>query len=737
RLVRWLAFTSPYNNNPLVYLGWPTQHTRAPSLVLTGPRPSSITAIMMKKSWRTTTGSTAGNGSPPRTSMARSQTGSQSIRGRISSPIPIPNPMDDQHPVPDPPSVHIAPALASEVNDTPSELPRRDKSASPMMPSPGPRSTLISNRSPEPEALLSSSVPSGMAHESASPVLRTSPPNAVRYSTMSVSAGTEQSGNSKDQPQRKKSSLRGALGRLFGRKKSTPSPESNPRASRKPPPNLAMQEPLVEEPTSPKPDQKRSASLPVSQYDRALRSHSIGPDDVMAIESARNSLTVDLSFSNRRHRGPAGLPAHARRMTEGEWTGLSPRPFSGHGRGMSLSHNVSDPENIGRAFTCDTATKRRRSRSLSGLPGVEEDHNDVRRRSDEIRYWRESYNPNLGDLRPSTAAEGDVGAAVPAESAAEQPPPTPLQPFSFGNMTELAGMKITQAASMETRIGSLESRMRRMEKVVTQLANVSPNFNPQSDQSDQGNHSMPKGDAHLSVFAGSNLDHRGFTRPSTQQSELSKTSFGDAPTYVASIQPSSGGHVPFHATHRPISTTTIRAAASLPTLSRDFNGPFTMDHFTALTALLETERAARQALEAQVKSLGHQITIMNKQYRRGESSAMNGFSPTAQSFGEHSAFDEDDDDHDMDEEPRKHRGVKPKQLVLEDSGIATGDTEEEDAEDFITPHEEMQRYGPFDEDGLDYSEAARRKTARTMSLSQMTLTKSPTRQTHEIPPPMI
>lgn len=50
---------------------------------------------------------------------------------------------------------------------------------------------------------------------------RTNASSNLRYSA--VSASSEQTGASKDRPQRKKSTLRGALGKLFGRKKKTSS----------------------------------------------------------------------------------------------------------------------------------------------------------------------------------------------------------------------------------------------------------------------------------------------------------------------------------------------------------------------------------------------------------------------------------------------------------------------------------------------------------------------------------
>ncbi len=139
------------------------------------------------------------------------------------------------------------------------------------------------------------------------------------------------------------------------------------------------------------------------------------------------------------------------------------------------------------AITSDTvpAASRRRSRSWSGLP----DAANVaaaqgRRRSDEIRFWRESYGPGLTSPLSSNAHEDmdgdneDTGVhdvSLPESPAAERPPKTPPQPFNFNAITnEMIGMKITQAASIESRIGSLETRMLSLERLLEQLCRSLP-----------------------------------------------------------------------------------------------------------------------------------------------------------------------------------------------------------------------------------------------------------------------
>ncbi len=80
--------------------------------------------------------------------------------------------------------------------------------------------------------------------------------------------------------------------------------------------------------------------LPITEFDRALRSHSVGPQDITAIESARNSIHTDATAGRRRAATTTGrlFTYHAPRRGEpGEWAGLSPRPASAYGRGQPCS----------------------------------------------------------------------------------------------------------------------------------------------------------------------------------------------------------------------------------------------------------------------------------------------------------------------------------------------------------------------------------------------------------------
>ena len=479
----------------------------------------------------------------------------------------------------------------------------------------------------------------------------TNPPTStLRYSTVSESPSGPDLGKD-GAPQRKKSTLRSALGRLFGRGKKkrisgiqesgaassggrVSSSPMTPSQHRSDPPGLNR---------SKNGSPKRSTSLPISELDRPLRSHSIGPNDIKAIESARNSLQLQadaansLSGSGGRRRAATTssrlfLQASVRNA---EWgAGLSPRPASSHGRsnsrlaGTATGGETDDPSEIGRAITSDSGHgMRRRSRSLSGLHDMAgagaagtKLNNGRRRRSDEIRYWRESYDPGFMSPLSSNGlddadADGDaddtaiMDVSAPESPVGEKPPPqTPPQPFNFGSITnQMIGMKITQAASMDTRMGDMESRLRKLESVVNRLRRGVPGFRQAG----------PRADIKTGNQAPSIAD--------TDTDAQSQTSFGDAPTFVDSQHvPSSAGATqpqPLAApsdttttlasppSDRPISNSTIRGSASMPAIGRDAAG--NESHAAGLAAQLEAERTARQSLEAQVAKLSDRLNALS------------------------------------------------------------------------------------------------------------------------------
>ena len=131
-----------------------------------------------------------------------------------------------------------------------------------------------------------------------------------------------------------------------------------------------------------------------------------------------------------------------------DWTGLSPRPASSHARGSKVGDDVEADAHIGMAVTSGSHPNRR-SRSLGEIRETAVAHTVTRRRSDEIKYWRESYEPGVLSPMSSNKPEAEEPTLLDgSENPPEEEPQEPPQPFNFGPLGELAGMKITQAANL-------------------------------------------------------------------------------------------------------------------------------------------------------------------------------------------------------------------------------------------------------------------------------------------------
>jgi len=729
---------------------------------------------------------------------------------------------NDEEEDPEPPQAAVAEAEAAVVDEGHTDV---TQDIHPEPPSGNERSV---SRSPPRKASPKQASPQRVAPLRArtTPLGRaTNPPISIaRYSLISDSP-SGQTGQSKDGPQRKKSTLRSAFSKLFRRSRrkngggsqsdmtGPSSRESHLMGSsqhrsvsvilvscrRSARHILKLTSNNVQDPTAlgraTDKSPKRSTSLPLTEYDRPLRSHSVGPDDILAIESARNSLQAEGSGAGMNYGGRRRAATTTSRLLfqsrarNPEWgAGLSPRPASTHGgRGSRLATTgeFEDPDEIGRAITSDSGNgsgngARRRSRSLSGLQDLAVVRPGGRRRSDEIRFWRESYDPGFMSPLSSNAQDdldiddtGLVEASAPESPAVA--PKTPPQPFNFGLIPNtMVGMKITQAvtqaASIETRIDGLETRTDKLESVVGQLCHAVPGFH--QPRPPHGGSSFLADEPATSAYTTAppvrmppipkamSVDPRETPRYASSHRSVETTdthsqiSFGDAPTFIGSLHPPSSSATQYRSLtatanpltsslYRPTSNSTVRVASSLPTLGRDANS--SDDGYSSLVAQLEAERAARQALEAQVSKLSERLnTLSSTMFAmiRGPSEPRSqerlnpsggGHSPLLQPpkaipvlssthvLKSLSSF----------EAKIEHASPSPETRVI----ATTEDTEGgADEDDFQTPREEQTPlFGAFgeelraddDEDGRggDTGDQKRKKAARTLSLSQLTLKK--------------
>ena len=325
-----------------------------------------------------------------------------------------------------------------------------------------------------------------------------------------------------------------------------------------------------------------------------------------------------------------------------------------------------------------------------------------RRLSGEIRYWRESRDLEVKSHISSSHAETEEShfPLPEEESMPNFAPKSPLQPFTFpegSSWRELSGMKITLAASLDSRIDHLESRVHNLEDA---RRNQAVKLNDYRQRGPESKNRRPR----------NRLNTRG---------SVSSLSSSDADANYSYTVPT------VHSSQRPMSTVTIRGAASLPTLSKDASMPLTIDHYTTLMALLETERSAREALDAQVKAMGHQLRILTKVVESNTPSGLGFTNPPVMSAFDYDEEDDDDDDYDdvvtMKRRSKTNRASKDPQYQTsrgaEDIAMVQ-DNPSQDEEgylaSFATPPEEF----------TDEEDSKRRaKSARTLSLSQMTMRK--------------
>lgn len=425
------------------------------------------------------------------------------------------------------------------------------------------------------------------------------------------------------------------------------------------------------------------------------------------------SIHADGQRRPRRATTPSRLWTPTKAPGYGDWTGLSPRPASSHARGSRV---IPDAEadaaaGIGMAVTSGSHPKRR-SRSLGEMREGAAVHTVARRRSDEIRYWRESYDPGVLSPLSSHKAEAEEPIVLdePEDNRDEEPQEQP-QPFNFGPLGEMAGMKITQAASLDTRVRRLEERMLKMERVLysrqnrtsadqersssvprptTENSDISlpkhPRYREPTGQSSQhGQESRPQGSQKRSSSYGS-------SRPSTVSKNISYHPSFDSfsnPTIPSSDPPLSSSQN----TARPLSTsTTIRGIpSSSPTLPKD--GNFTAEHYTALMNMILEERSARQQLEAVVHSLQQQMSTLQSTAARGSDHSRARLRAGSAAGGEFSSFEQDDS---SDDEGRYMQ------------------------EDFQTPNEPG---GHFGDEIFGGDQRETKSAPRTLSLSQITLGK--------------
>lgn len=411
----------------------------------------------------------------------------------------------------------------------------------------------------------------------------------------------------------KSGGLRNTFRRLFGRKSakdriSLPAPVGYPRHD----PNEFITSAVDIA-------KQRSASVPTQTVLRssALGSHSPFPVPVPVAPSIRDS-----GIPPRPERSPPPAPVRPRRASVPTAT-LNSQEGGEIGDqlpGLGL-HDLQDrrPEhaNIGFAVTSGSNPKRR-SRSADDLREGTKEHRMSpiqwrrwRRRSDEIRYWRESADETSPDfVAPESRQPSPDRTLARRQGFVEQTPPMPEErehspvpeagEFNFG--LSAGAMQSQENVSLEERLVTLEIKLMDFEYAISKLQADIKYVDVKSPTEDISQH------YEASPHAPSNPTF--LQPPSKPVPESSPTSnYDQSPESTPGVQ-----QLPFGVHHpanqpkpRPSSIATTLKPARSDRNSRNSMTELTIEHYTTLITLIRREQSARIRLEDQVSELQQEL----------------------------------------------------------------------------------------------------------------------------------
>ncbi|MCJ1398072.1 hypothetical protein MMC11_001269 [Xylographa trunciseda] len=275
---------------------------------------------------------------------------------------------------------------------------------------------------------------------------------------------------------------------------------------------------------------------------------------------------------------------------------------------------------IGFAITSGS-NPRRRSRSADAFYDANRGHRmspiqwrQWRRRSDEIKYWRDSVaeSPALKskfDDDDGSSTEGALEEArVPVGETRDLEDEVNRDTFDFGILAN--SMQEQEAISIEERVVTMEVKLMDLEYAISKIqAQSQSSGKPSSDMPPPA--IRPRNSSVGSEASESSLQAKAMGQSTTTNEGSESTQ----PTSQSSNEPSLKQKV------RPISNApTIRPAKNNPQSTnlqemppkrnRNSITSLTIDHYTTLIGLIRREQAARIRLEDQVTDLQRQITNM-------------------------------------------------------------------------------------------------------------------------------
>ncbi|KAL8770640.1 MAG: hypothetical protein Q9209_003708 [Squamulea sp. 1 TL-2023] len=424
--------------------------------------------------------------------------------------------------------------------------------------------------------------------------------------------GTPTAIRDEPQPKKKSGGLRNTFRRLFGRKPpkdriSLPGPVTHPRHN----PNefITSAVDVVKQ---------RSASVPTHGL---LRTSALGSHNPFPVPLPTASPVAESNTPQRPERSPPLRPIRPRRASlpsvilnaqEGAEIG-DQLPGLGF---QDTQDKGLDHASIGFAVTSGSNPKRR-SKSADDLREGDKEHRMSpiqwrrwRRRSDEIRYWRESADETAPELfAPASRQSSPDHALVRRQGFVEQ---TPLMPqeeehkapphpgdFNFGLSS--GAMHSQEHISLEERLVTLEIKLMDFEYAISKLQAEIKSVDVKSPTEDISQHYEASPPASNSTFL------QAPPKPVLENSPTSN--YDQSPESTPGMQQLPFGvHGPAnHPKPRPTSIATTLKPAHGDRSSRNSMTELTIEHYTTLITLIRREQSARIRLEDQVTMLQQEL----------------------------------------------------------------------------------------------------------------------------------
>lgn len=380
----------------------------------------------------------------------------------------------------------------------------------------------------------------------------------------------------------------------------------------------------------------RSASAPTHEVSR---SSALGSHAPFSLKVPSETASPEIKVPPRPARSPpaplmrprrASLPsvvlnAQGRDGVDDALTGLGLQDVRDH---------TANRANIGFAVTSGSNPKRR-SRSAGTFHDMAKEHRmspiqwrrQARRRSDEIRYWRESAEGSSPILCNTNFMESEFLRMSPpvshAESVAKDSPTTDepgAEPegnhgnFNFG--LSAATMEHQEQIGIEERMVTLEIKLMDFEYAISKLqASLASLVSPPQHPSHSMDEPRLSGDSERAQSYPQSPLYRS-KRPS-EDSYATSSAHGtpaiqthQRPFQPSIHTPSASEHQEHLSDNRPTSVATTLKANARDRTSRVSTTGLTIEHYTSLMALIRRERSERLRLEDEVLLLQGQVRLL-------------------------------------------------------------------------------------------------------------------------------